>query len=106
MIPMLVMTGKVDNVYVAPEGTNKKTGEAYGGGFKVQLRVDLPLSNGETKRDLVTLSTTYPDYFRSLVDQQVSVPVGAMPSGHDVLFYILKSWKPSVPRPTSADTLA
>lgn len=96
MLPMLMMTGKVDNVYVAPEGMNKKTGEAYGGGSKVQLRVDLPLPNGEVKRDLVTLSTIYPDYFRAIEDQVVSLPVGAMPSGKEVLYYILKSWKPSV----------
>lgn len=96
MLPMLMMTGKVDNVYVAPEGVNKKSGEAYGGGSKVQLRVDLPLPNGETKRDIITLSTLYPDYFRAIEDQVISVPVGAMPAGKEVLFYILKSWKPPV----------
>lgn len=96
MIPMLVMTGKVDNVYVAPEGVNKQTQLAYGGGSKVQLLVDQPQPNGEMKRGLVTLSTTNPDYFRSMQDQRVSLPVGAMPSGKDVLFYILKGWKPPV----------
>jgi hypothetical protein len=96
VFPMLVMTGKVDNVYVAPEGVNKKSGESYGGGSKVQLLVDIPQQNGETKRGLVTLSTTHPDYFRLVQDQRVSLPVGAMPVGKDVLFYILKGWRPPI----------
>ena len=94
MLPMLVMTGLVDNVFLNPERTDKKTGEVYAGKYKVQLRVHLPLSNGETKRELVDLSTDYPDYFRAMLDKSVSLPVGAMSAGRDVRFYILKSWSP------------
>ena len=105
MIPMLVMTGKVDNVYLAPEGVSKKTGEAYGGGIKVQLRVDQPLPNGETKRALVTLSTLHGDYFRSMLDRSVSLPVGAMAYGKDVLFYVLRGWNPPpIGSPQEADS--
>lgn len=97
MLPMLVMTGLVDNIFLNPERTDKKTGEVYAGRYKVQLRVHLPLSNGETKRDIVDLSTDHPDYFRLMLDKQVSLPVGAMPAGKDVRFYILKSWSPPSP---------
>ena len=95
-MPMLVMTGKVDNIFLQPEGTNKKTGETYGGRYKVQLRVDLPLPNGETRRDIVDLSTDHPEDFRTRQDQQVSLPVGAMGSSRGVIFYILKGWSPPV----------
>ena len=88
-IPMLTLSGTVTNVYEAPKGTNKE-GKEYGGGYKVQLLVQNPLQNGETRMDVVTLTTDQPDFFRARSGRLVRLPVGAFPSGKAVQFFILK----------------
>lgn len=93
-LPMLLMTGRVDNIFLQPQRLNEKTGIIYGGQHKLQLRVDMPLENGDFRRDIVTLSTIYPDYFRAMIDEFVSLPVGVMASGGQTHFYVLKGWVP------------
>ncbi len=100
-LPMLLMTGRVDNIFLQPQRLNEKTGVTYGGQHKLQLRVDMPLENGDCRRDIVTLSTIYPDYFRAMIDEFVSLPVGVMASGGQTHFYVLKSWVPPS-RPSSS----
>jgi len=100
MIPMLVMTGRVDNVFLTPEKEGKDG--KYGGDHKVQLLVDQPQENGEVRRGLVDLKTQYPTYFQSSLNRQVSVPVGAYAYKGDVGYYILKSWRPPTDSPRSA----
>lgn len=95
MIPMLVMTGRVDNVFVTPEKEGKEG--KYGGDHKVQLLVDQPQENGEIKRRLVDLKTRDPAYFQAMEGRRVSVPVGAYAYKGDVGYYILKSWRPPSP---------
>lgn len=90
---MLTLTGKVDNVYTAPEGVNRK-GERYGGGYKVQLLCDLELENGSTRRDLVTLSTDQPDWFRANGGREVALPVGAIGNGRAITYFIRRGWRP------------
>lgn len=95
MIPMLVMTGHVDNVFRSDEGVNKKTGETYGGRWTIQLRVNLPLRDTDgVKRRMIDLSTEHYDYFLSKLNQQVSVPVGVMNGKTEPIFFILKGWRP------------
>lgn len=94
MIPMLVMTGRVDNVFLTPEKEGKDG--KYGGDYKVQLLVDQPQENGEVKRGLVDLKTQYPVYFQALEGHQVSVPVGVYVYKGNPGFFILKSWRPGV----------
>lgn len=91
---MLTLCGQVANVFVAPEGVDKKTGEAYGGGHRVQLLAQVPLKNGSTKFDLVTLSTDQPEAFQALRGKQVRVPVGAFVLGKSVGFFCLNGQSP------------
>lgn len=92
MIPMLVMTGRVDNVFVTPEKEGKEG--KYGGDHKVQLLVDQPQENGEIKRGLVDLKTKHPGYFQAVEGQRVSLPVGAYAYKGSVGYFILGSWSP------------
>lgn len=96
MIPMLVMSGRVDNVFRSDEGVNKKTGEVFGGKWTVQLSVNLPLRDSEgVKRRMIDLSTDHRDFFEARIDEFVSLPVGVMNGKNEPIFYILKGWKPS-----------
>lgn len=87
--PMLMLNGQVLHVFEAPKGKNKE-GQEYGGGYRVQLVVMLPLTNGEYRNDLVTLGTDQPDFFQDRVGRSVSLPVGVFATGKGVQFFILK----------------
>lgn len=94
--PMLTLVGRVENVYQAPKGVSKKTGEEYGGGSKVQLVCDMPLVNGEIRRELQTLSTDQAELYQGFLDQWVRVPVGVYASKTGVGFFALKGCQPEV----------
>lgn len=87
--PMLQLTGTVLHVFEAPKGKNKE-GQEYGGGHRVQLVVSLPLTNGEYRRDMVTLGTNQPEFFWQREGQIVSLPVGVFAAGKGIQFFILK----------------
>lgn len=91
VVPMLQMNGKVMHVFQAPDYTIKETGEIKVGSHKVQLLVNILQKNGQYKVDVVSLSTDTPEFFNARMGQDVSLPVGAFPSGRDVQFYVLKS---------------
>lgn len=95
-LPMLTLVGRVEHVYQAPKGISKKTGEEYGGGSKVQLVCDMPLQNGEVRRELQTLSTDQPELYEGFLDQWVRVPVGAYAAKAGVSFFALKGCQPEV----------
>ena len=94
---MLTLCGSVARVYEAPTGVDKKTGEAYGGGWRVQLLAEIPLANGESRLDLVTLSTDLPERFKAFVGKWVRVPVGAYSlKAGAVGFFCLKGVEPEL----------
>lgn len=98
---MLTLSGTVLNVYQAPQGVSK-AGEAYGGGYKVQLQASNELKNGETRIELITLTAKEPGAFRDLMGKVVRVPVGVFSSGSGVQFYITQNGKPT-PEPAAPD---
>jgi hypothetical protein len=92
---MLTLCGSVAHVFTAPDGVDKKTGEEYQGGARVQLMAPVPLKNGDTKYDLVTLSTDIPESFQALKGKYVRVPVGVYSmKGGAVGFFCLKGQEP------------
>jgi hypothetical protein len=91
---MLHMSGQVINVFDVPEGVSKKTGEAYGGQFKIQLMAENELQNGQKRVELVDLTVDQPSLYKPLVGQRVRVPVGAFVNGTKVQFFALKGARP------------
>lgn len=91
---MLTLNGTIKNVFQVPEGKDKKTGAAYGGHYRVQIDVVNELRNGETRFDVVDLTTDSPHEYKSHIGQMVSIPVGVFQSNGSILFYILKNIKP------------
>jgi hypothetical protein len=87
--PMFQLTGRVEHVFTAPVGKNKD-GQEYGGNDKVQLIGNVPLKNGEFRRDIVSLNTDQGDLLRNMIDEYVSCPVSFFVNGKDVGFYIPK----------------
>jgi len=88
MTPMFTLSGEVVNVYVAPKGISKKTGEEFGGEDKVQIMGQIPVNGGEYRLDMVTLSTDQGDLFRGVVGNKVSIPVAVWARQSTVGYFI------------------
>jgi len=91
MKPMFTMTGQVINVYVTPKGLNRKTQEEFGGDDKVQIMGDIPLDNGQSKKELVEIRTTEPNTFQKLIGKPVSLPISFYaPAKGSVIYFLPK----------------
>nr|CRY95452.1 hypothetical protein [uncultured prokaryote] len=92
---MLSMTGKVIHLFETPKGKNK-AGEEFGGQDKVQVMGAVPLQNGETRYDLITLTCHDANAFEPFMGQEVSFPIGVMaPSKGQIVYFIPKGAIPS-----------
>ena len=90
---MIKLEGIVLNVFTQQGGTNKK-GETFDDRDKVQILGALDLPNGEVKNELITLSVENYRDFKDYLNKKISIAVGAMASGRNVIFYVAKGAKP------------
>jgi hypothetical protein len=90
---MLMMTGQLLNVFKTPQGVNKE-GKDFGGQHKIQILGAVTLQNGETQNKLVDLTCHDVSSFEKLLGQQIRFPVGVMPSGGNVVYYIPRGGQP------------
>lgn len=93
---MLTLCGQVANVFTTEKRTNRETGETYGGEPAVQLLARVPVENGESKLDLVTLKTDRAPEYRALMGRWVRVPAGIWSRGGSWGFFAIKSTRPEV----------
>lgn len=94
--PMFTLCGQVANVYVQPGGTSKKTGEVFDPRDKVQILGHVPLQDGTTKLDLVTLNVEDATLFKSAQGKTIRVPVGVYAIGKSVGYFIPQGCKPAL----------
>lgn len=94
--PMFTLCGQVANVYVQPGGTSKKTGEVFDPRDKVQILGHVPLQDGTTKLDLVTLNVEDATIFKSAQGKTIRVPVGVYAIGKSVGYFIPQGCKPAL----------
>lgn len=90
---MFLLTGTVVNVFTAPKGISKKTGEEYGGQDKVQIMGDIPLPDGQYRKELVDLTTDQGESLKKMEGREVSCPVSFYVSGKSVGYYVPKGHK-------------
>lgn len=89
---MLTLTGQLVNTFKQPKG--EKDGKEFGGQDKVQILGNMDLPNGETKMDMYTLTTHDIKSFEPLKGKNVSVSIGVLASGKNVVFFIPKTAQP------------
>lgn len=99
--PMFTLCGQVANVFVQPGGTSKKTGEAFDPRDKVQILGHVPLPDGKTKLDLVTLNVEDARLFEAAMNKTIRVPVGVYALGKSVGYFIPQGAKPQLVQPVS-----
>ena len=91
---MLTLQGQLINIFESPKG--EKDGKEFGGQDKIQILGEVVLQNGESRNDLVTLTTHDKSLFRDMAGKLISVPVGVFASGKSLTYYIPKGSKPNV----------
>ena len=92
---MIKLEGTILNVFTQQGGTNKK-GETFEDRDKVQILGALDLPNGDVKNELVTLSVENYRDFKDLINKKISIAVGAMSMGRNVVFYVAKGAQPQI----------
>ena len=90
---MLTLTGTLLNTFKSPVGKNKD-GEEYGGQDKIQILGQVDLPNGESKKDLITLTSHNLEHFEGLEGVNIRVPVGVFVNGKTASFFIPKGSVP------------
>ena len=94
---MFNVTGEVLHVFTDPNRTDPETGEVTKGKHRVQILGEVPLANGEARRDMITLSVEQRGEYESLKGLTISVPLGMFsPAKGQVAYFIPKGAKPSI----------
>lgn len=89
MKPMFTLNGTVIHIFETPKGVNKKTGEEYDSQDKVQILGDVPLLNGQTRKDMITITTHDIESLKSMVGKAVRLPVGMFAQGKGLITYFM-----------------
>jgi hypothetical protein len=90
---MISITGKVLNIFEKP--ATKRGDEEISAKSQVQLLGNIPLTNGSTKLDLVTLTTDNPKSFEQFKGKEVTVPIGVFsPQKGSIIYFIPKGSSP------------
>ena len=72
----------------------RKTGDAFDDRDKVQILGAMELPNGGVKNELFTLSVENYRHFAEFLNKKITIAVGAMASGRNVIFYVAKGALP------------
>lgn len=91
---MLTLCGQVVHVFTKPGGSTRDGERKWEDKPSVQLLASMPLKNGETQLDLVTMSTDVPHEYQALKGRSVRVPVGVYVSNGKAGFYALQGQPP------------
>ena len=89
---MLSLKGQLINFFITPKG--EKNGSEYGGQDKVQIIGDVELPNGESRKDMFTLTTHDIHKFKELVGREISIPIGVFNTGKAIAYFIPKGSTP------------
>lgn len=88
---MFQVSGQVMNCYYQPGPVDAETGEIKKGKNKVQILGEIPVSDGGSKLDLITLSVPSGLDFKEHKNKRVQVPLGFFsPSKGSIVYFIPK----------------
>lgn len=97
MNSMFTVTGQVLKTFFQDGRIDKETGELSKGSFKVQLLGEMPVQGGDSRYDMVTLTTDDHKSFSELAGKTVRVPIGVFaPQKGNLVYFIPKGSKPEI----------
>lgn len=91
---MLTLSGQLINTFETPKG--EKDGKEYGGQDKIQILGEVVLQNGESRNDLINLTTHEKHFFEGMTGQKIRVPVSVFATGKSITYFIPKGSKPEL----------
>lgn len=91
---MLTLTGQLINIFESPKGV--KDEKEYGGQDKIQILGEVVLQNGESRNDLITLTTHNKSLFDGMIGVPIRVPVSVFANGKSITYFIPKGSKPEL----------
>jgi len=106
---MLLIRGRVENVFSKAESKDRETGEVRPASVSVQVLGYNVTPEGENKLDLQTLKCQSPaaaEAFRKLKGQEVLIPVGYFLKDGQLLMYSLKAEAMPIPLKSSGAAAA
>lgn len=93
---MFTVTGRVMNVFDQPGRLDKETGEIGPVLAKVQILGDMPMENGQTRLDMVTLTAPNKKTYDDLKGKTICLALGFFaPSKGTIIYFIPKGAKPA-----------
>lgn len=94
---MFTIVGQVMHVFDQPGRMDKSTGEMSPDTVKVQIMGQIPVPNGQSKVDLVTLSVPDKKTYSELLNKKIQLPLGFFaPAKNQIIYYVPKGSKPQV----------
>ena len=94
---MLTLTGTLIHSFNSPKGETKE-GKEFGGDCKIQVLGQIDLPNGDSRKELITLTCHSIDEYNSYLNQEIRIPVGVFVNGKTPSFFIPKG---STPEPVN-----
>lgn len=82
---MIILSGKLLQVYSTPTGTNKD-GEKYGGDIKIQILNETRLRNGEVKNEIVEMTVPGADKYKDQIGSEIEIAVNIRPYKNALYF--------------------
>lgn len=89
MSSLFQVSGQLINVFVSPVSKNNE-GQEYGGDHKIQLLGDISMSNGETRKEMITLKVHDVGDLETSIGSSVTAPIGVFAKGGNITYYIPK----------------
>lgn len=97
MISMFTVTGRVLKTFVQQGQLDKETGVMGKPSIKVQLMGEMPVSGGDTKLDLISLTVENQQTYDALTGKQIRVPLGFFaPQKGNIVYFIPKGSEPEI----------
>jgi len=92
---MFTVMGQVVNVFDQPGRIDKETGETTPDSVRLQMMGQMPVQNGDTRLDLITVKVESKKEYEELKGQNIRLPVGAFaPSKGQIIYFVPKGSKP------------
>lgn len=94
---MFTVMGKVVHVFDQPGRLDKETGETTPDSVRLQMMGQMPVPNGETRLDLITVKVEDKETYEKLKGKDIRLPVGAFsPSKGQIIYFVPKGSRPDL----------
>jgi len=97
MLSMFTVTGQVLKTYVQEGSIDKETGKKFDDSFKVQIMGEIPLSGGQSRFDVITMTVEDRKLYDDLEGKKIRVSLGFFsPAKGQIVYFIPKGSAPEI----------